>query len=333
MSSGRHVPDRLCFQGNVIRLVTGASWVDIEAILDHQVSDTTLRARRDEWIDADGSLHQAPTAGRAPAPNPTDRAKLGWKWSVAAERHGIPIGWAIDGANHNDVALLEPTLDAVDQTGLLAETGVLHLDRSYDSGAMRDRLHAAGLDQFEIQRRGTRVPGVKRQPLRLGRRWTSKPPTPGGPTTATSPQHRPASPPPPRRSVPRHQSPHRRPPHRLAQPLELHVSAYPLKSLAGQGRLSQSPTTGVSGVCLARPTAAVVPVNEFVRYQRAPPRSPAGVQVPLPFQSPTNPRSPARPKVVWSSEGPLPVQLRNQKVVPRWTAGVKTRSPFQSPAR
>jgi len=21
---------------------------------------------------------------------------LGWKWSVASERHGIPIGWAID---------------------------------------------------------------------------------------------------------------------------------------------------------------------------------------------------------------------------------------------
>lgn len=33
-------------------MVTGASWVDVEAILDHQVSDTTLRGRRDEWIDA-----------------------------------------------------------------------------------------------------------------------------------------------------------------------------------------------------------------------------------------------------------------------------------------
>jgi hypothetical protein len=42
------VPDRLCFRGIPIRLGTGASWVDIEAILDHQVSDTTLRARRDE---------------------------------------------------------------------------------------------------------------------------------------------------------------------------------------------------------------------------------------------------------------------------------------------
>ena len=46
------VPDKLCFRGILIRLVTGSSWVDIEAILDHKVSDTTLRARRDEWIAA-----------------------------------------------------------------------------------------------------------------------------------------------------------------------------------------------------------------------------------------------------------------------------------------
>jgi hypothetical protein len=29
------VPDQLCFRGILLRLVTGASWVDIEAILDH----------------------------------------------------------------------------------------------------------------------------------------------------------------------------------------------------------------------------------------------------------------------------------------------------------
>lgn len=46
------VPDRLVFWGILIRLTTGASWVDIEAILEHRVSDTTLRARRDEWIAA-----------------------------------------------------------------------------------------------------------------------------------------------------------------------------------------------------------------------------------------------------------------------------------------
>jgi transposase len=192
------VPDRLCFRGILIRLVTGASWVDIEAILNHRVSDTTLRARRDEWIDAgvfeslkaealaafdrivgldlddvalDGSLHKAPYGGEGTGPNPTDRGKVGWKWSVASERHGIPIGWAIAGANRSDVPMLEPTLDAVSDAGLLAEIGTLHLDRGYDSGAVRDRLRSAGIDQFEIQRRGTKVPGVTKQPLRLGLRW------------------------------------------------------------------------------------------------------------------------------------------------------------------
>lgn len=193
------VPDRLCFWGILVRLVTGASWVDIEAILDHEVSDTTLRTRRDEWIDAgvfealkdqalaaydriigldlddvavDGSLHKAPYGGEGTGPNPTDRAKLGWEWSVASERHGIPVGWAIDGANRHDVAMLEPTLDAVASPGLLIDIGTIHLDRSYDSGAVRDRLRSYGLDDFDIQLRGTKIPGVKKQPVRLGLRWT-----------------------------------------------------------------------------------------------------------------------------------------------------------------
>src|SRR3954447_88628 len=46
------VPDRVVFQGILLRLVTGAAWTTIEFLLDHRVSDTTLRARRDEWIRA-----------------------------------------------------------------------------------------------------------------------------------------------------------------------------------------------------------------------------------------------------------------------------------------
>lgn len=61
---GSHRPpvsDRLCLRGPFLRLVTGSLWVEIEAILDHQVSDTTLRAPPDEWITAgaivrDGAL-------------------------------------------------------------------------------------------------------------------------------------------------------------------------------------------------------------------------------------------------------------------------------------
>lgn len=192
------IPDRLCFWGLLIRLVTGSSWVDVEAILDHQVSDTTLRSRRDEWIKAgvfdklvaeahaafdrivgldlsdvglDGSLHKAPYGGEGTGPNPTDRAKSGWKWSVASERHGIPIGWAIAGANRNDIKLLHPTLESVAARGLLVDIETLHLDRSYDYPVVRKHLSTLGLDDVVIQRRGTKLPGVKRQPLRLGMRW------------------------------------------------------------------------------------------------------------------------------------------------------------------
>jgi Transposase DDE domain len=67
--------------------------------------------------------------------------------------------------------MLEPTLDAVSDAGLLDDIGTLHLDRSYDSPAVRNRLLAVGIDQFQIQRRGTKLPDVKRQPLPLGLRW------------------------------------------------------------------------------------------------------------------------------------------------------------------
>lgn len=191
------VPDRLCFWGILIRLVTGASWVDIEQILDRNVSDTTLRSRRDEWIAAgvfdqlknealaafdriigldlsevsiDGSLHKAPCGREGTGPNPTDRAKLGWKWSVAVDANGIPIGWVVDAANRNDIKLLEPTLDAIDGNGLLRDVETLHLDRGYDFPVIRRRLTAIEIDDHVIQRRGTKTPG-KKQPLNLGLRW------------------------------------------------------------------------------------------------------------------------------------------------------------------
>ena len=100
-----------------------------------QVSDTTVRERRDEWIAAgvfetisneaicgydriigldlsdvalDGSLHKSPCGGGGTGKNPTDRAKLGWKWSVLTDKVGIPFGWTADGANRNDSVLLAP---------------------------------------------------------------------------------------------------------------------------------------------------------------------------------------------------------------------------------
>lgn len=192
------ISERLCFRGLMIRLTTGASWVDVEAILDHQVSDTTLRARRDEWIKAgifdqlcdqalaafdrivgldlddvaiDGSLHKAPCGGEGTGPNPTDRGKLGHKWSLAVDRHGIPVAWALDGANRNDIPMLEPTLDALEKRGLLTDVGTLHLDRGYDFPKTRRELHDRGLVELDIQKRGTKPKPGQPHRLTLGLRW------------------------------------------------------------------------------------------------------------------------------------------------------------------
>lgn len=171
---------------------------DIEAILDRQVSDTTLRTRRNEWINAgifdqlcdqalaafdriiglelddvsiDGSLHKAPCGGEGTDPNPTNRGKLGHKWSLAVDRHGIPVRWALDGANRNDLPMLEPTLNALEQRGLLEDVGTLHLDRGYDYPKTRRELHASGLLELDIQKRGTKpLPGQPHR-LTLGLRW------------------------------------------------------------------------------------------------------------------------------------------------------------------
>lgn len=194
----RRVPDRLCFWGILIRLVTGCSWVTVEAILERSVSDTTLRSRRDEWISAgvfdqlrdhaleaydriigldlsevaiDGSLHKAPCGGEGTGKSPVDRAKLGWKWSLAADANGIPLGWSIDGANRNDLKLLEPTLSDVARVGLLADIETLHLDRGYDYPKVRTQLADLGLDDVNIQQRIPRNPGEPKPPMRLGLRW------------------------------------------------------------------------------------------------------------------------------------------------------------------
>ena len=148
--------DRACFMVIVVRLATGCSWQDAERLCRCEVSDTTVRSRRDEWIAAgvfdtlveealggydriigldlsdvavDGSLHKAPAGGEGTGPNPTDRGKLGWKWSILTDTVGIPIRWAADGANRNDSVLLAPTLHDAAGRGLLAEIDTLWLDR------------------------------------------------------------------------------------------------------------------------------------------------------------------------------------------------------------
>ena len=241
------VDDRLIFRGILIRLVTGSSWRDIESILDFKVSDTTLRTRRDEWIAAgvfdelcrealagfdriigldltevaiDGSLHKAPYGGEGTGPSPVDRGKLGHKWSVGVDRHGVPIGWALDGANRNDVKLLDPTLDAIDTNGLLVDVDTIHLDRGYDFDSLRRRLIERDLLDVNIQPR--RKPGQgRRNKLVLARAALDRRSRQlmAVELRATPTQHRSSNPPPTRRALPRHHHPRHDETHRLARPL------------------------------------------------------------------------------------------------------------------
>ena len=194
------IPDRVCFEGILIRLVTGCSWVTAEHLLGGAVSDTTLRARRDEWTDAgvfdavvsealagydrivgldlsdvpvDGSQHKAPAGGQGTGKNPCDRPKSGWKWSLAVDGAGIPVGWATDGANRHDSTLFEPTLDSTAQRGLLFDVETLHLDRGYDSKPIQDLCQAAGItDVICAKKRPRGQANHTKLPTPLRMRWT-----------------------------------------------------------------------------------------------------------------------------------------------------------------
>ena len=89
---------------------------------------------------------------------------------MAAERHGVPIRWVIDGASRNDVRLLRPTLEAVADAELLCDVETLHLDRGYDYPAVRCHLTESGIQDASIQgsRTSTHRP---RSPNPIVHRW------------------------------------------------------------------------------------------------------------------------------------------------------------------
>lgn len=198
---GCHRPrasNRDCFEMTLVRLATGCSWEDAERLCGKKVSDTTARGRRDEWViggvfeklcaealaaydkivgldlsdvAVDGSLHKSPCGGEGTGKNPTDRGKLGWKWSILTDRFGIPVGVAIDGANRNDSILLAPTLDDAKAKGLLQEIETLWLDRGYDSDATRVRLIERDITDAIIAKKRKRGAAEAKRNQPMGLRW------------------------------------------------------------------------------------------------------------------------------------------------------------------
>lgn len=183
------IPDRVVFERLVQVLVFGCAYW---RIADESCSATTLRDRRDEWIESgvmdqlremvleaydrfiglevaelaiDCCITKAPCGGEKAGRNPVDRGKQGIKRSMAVDERGIPLGTTIAPANRHDSPLLVPTLDAVAKTlGAKPEGASIHLDRGYDSALTRERLEDRGLG-WEISKKG------KPAPFWATRRW------------------------------------------------------------------------------------------------------------------------------------------------------------------
>ncbi len=201
---GCHRPrksDRDCFEVMLVRLVTGCSWVDAERLTKGVVSDTTAvnggtnglprgsltplpKKPSRATTRSSGSIlprspstapsTRAPAGGQGTGKSYFDRGKLGWKWSIATDTQGIPLGWTIAGANRHDYLLLEATLDEVEGRGLLGDIETMWLDRGYGFDSVRTHLEGRGMDDLMIAPRARKYVKhrKKRAPApRGGHRW------------------------------------------------------------------------------------------------------------------------------------------------------------------
>jgi len=183
------IPERVVFEKLVQVLVFGCAY---RRIADEGCSATTLRRRRDEWIEAgtmeelralalatydqiiglrpedvavDCCITKAPCGGEKAGRSPVDRGKQGAKRSVAVDADGILLRTIVAPANRHDSPLLAETLDAATEAlGPLPERVSVHLDRGYDSDLTHKRLEERGLIAV-ISEKG------KPAPLAATKRW------------------------------------------------------------------------------------------------------------------------------------------------------------------
>lgn len=181
------IDDRVVFDKLVQMARFGISYREAA---DRTCSATTLRRRRDEWIDAgvidrlreialaaydsiigletehlsvDGCITKAPCGGEGAGPSPVDRRKKGLKRSSVVDANGIPLGEVAAPANINDHLLLDTSLATLHPADL-PEKPTVHLDRGYDYRTSREELERRCM-QGEIARRGTSAP------VQASQRW------------------------------------------------------------------------------------------------------------------------------------------------------------------
>ena len=108
---------------------------------------------------------------KGPAPTPPTEPRSAGSGRSRPTCSPIPIGWVIDGANRGDSILLEPTLQAVADRGLLLDIETLHLDRGYDSALTTQRCHGLGLTDIVCAKKKRKGEAKIKKPLTLGLRW------------------------------------------------------------------------------------------------------------------------------------------------------------------
>jgi transposase len=187
--------------GLLIRFVTGCAWETAEHILRSighiEVSDTTLRARRTEWVKAgvfdqlmedclawyhehvgvemgdvsiDGSTQLAPGGGPDTHNAPGSKGRKTMKFHIGVDRNGIGLGALIAPGPANDFPLLQPTLDLICARDWTAKIDRLHLDRGYGYPSLPTKLDHHQIATVVVTMRN--MPGAGRVPLAgLKQRW------------------------------------------------------------------------------------------------------------------------------------------------------------------
>jgi len=197
----KRITNQVCFTGLFVRFITGCAWETSERLLAMiggiTVSDTTLRSRRDEWVQAgvfhqlmedclalydsyigidmrdvaiDGSVQLAPGGGPDTNNAPGSKGRKTMKFHIGVDANGIGLGALITSGSANDYPLLQPTLDLICERDRTCAIGTLHLDRGYGYASLPTKLDRHLIDHIEVTMRNKR--GQGRVPLTgMKRRW------------------------------------------------------------------------------------------------------------------------------------------------------------------
>jgi putative transposase len=111
--------------------------------------------------------------GKKTGKNPTDRAKRGVKRSLLVEARGVPVGLAVEGANRNDMKMVQATLESIpiERPEPTAEQPQgMCMDKGYDYDEVRQLVEEFGFTAH-IQARAEEAQAIKRKAGFKARRW------------------------------------------------------------------------------------------------------------------------------------------------------------------